>query len=54
MLDSLPAKVEKMAASKGKLLIYPQEFDRAMVGEQYEDFNPETLNKGIEAVQKNR
>jgi hypothetical protein len=52
MLDSLPAKVEKMAASKGKLLIYPQEFDRAMVGEQYEDFNPETLNKGIEAVQK--
>lgn len=52
MLDSLPAKVEKMAASKGKLLIYPQEFDRALVGEQYEDFNPETLNKGIEAVQK--
>jgi hypothetical protein len=52
LLDHLPSKVEGMAASKGKLLIYPQEFDRSQFGEQYEDFNPETLNKGIEAVQK--
>ncbi|MDD3742306.1 MAG: cation:proton antiporter [Lentimicrobiaceae bacterium] len=51
-LDNLPAKLEKHFATNSRIVIYPQQYIDNMGGEQYNDISTESLNKGIEAVQK--
>ncbi|HRP89206.1 MAG TPA: cation:proton antiporter [Edaphocola sp.] len=53
-LDNLPARLDKYFSSKSKIIIYPQQevsANDAMV-DQYNDFNAESLNVGLEMVQK--
>lgn len=51
-LDDLPVKLEKYFATNSRLVIYPQSYVGNIGFQQYEDFSAESLNKGIEAVQK--
>ena len=51
-LDNLPAKIEKHFSRNSRIIIYPQQFDRQGIHDQYEDFTTESINKGIETVQR--
>lgn len=52
VLDNLPVKLEKHFATNSMFVIYPQQYANIISGEQYNDFSAESLNKGIDAVQK--
>jgi len=52
LLDNLPAKLEKHFTDNSRFVIYPQQFEDTISGEQYSDISTEQLTKGIEAVQK--
>jgi Kef-type K+ transport system membrane component KefB len=54
ILESLPNKLEKSFKSNSRIVIYPQQYDGNISSEQYNDFTPESLNRGIEAIQKIR
>lgn len=54
ILESLPNKLEKSFKSNSRIVIYPQQYDGNISSEQYDDFTPESLNRGIEAIQKIR
>ena len=51
-LENLPAKLEKHFTTNNRLIVYPQQYSDNINIDQYDDFSPETLNKGIEAVHK--
>ncbi len=51
VLETIPFKIEKYFATNSRLLIYPQEYDTAII-ERFEDISGEPLDRGIEAVQK--
>ncbi len=50
--ENLPLKLEKHFAANTRMVIYPQQHSENYRGDQYDDFTPESLNKGIEAVHK--
>lgn len=52
MMDKLPAKIEKYFRDHSRIIIYPEHYSDEHVLDQYKDFSGETINKGIEAVQK--
>ncbi|MCU0385539.1 MAG: cation:proton antiporter [Flavihumibacter sp.] len=52
VFDNLLIKLDKYFSSNSKLMVYPSQFDTDHKFEEYEDINPETLNKGIEKIQK--
>ncbi len=52
VLDNLPVKLEKHFAVNSRFVIYPQQYADNISSEQYSNFSAESLNKGIEAVQK--
>lgn len=52
VLENLPTKLEKHFPSNNRLVIYPQQFNQNNGIEHYNDINAETLNKGIETIQK--
>lgn len=52
VMENLPAKLEKHFPTNSRFLIYPQEYADSLSNEHYNDINAESLNKGIEAVQK--
>lgn len=52
ILDNLPSKLEKHFADNSRVVIYPQQYSPDYINDRYEDFNADSLNKGIEAVQK--
>ncbi len=52
VLDNLPAKLEKHFAVNSKFLIYPQQYADSISSEHYNDISTESLNKGIETVQR--
>jgi len=51
-MDTVPAKLEKHFSSVSKILVYPKEFDPRHIGDSYEDFSSQPINKGIETFQK--
>jgi Kef-type K+ transport system membrane component KefB len=51
-LEGLPARLDKYFSDNNRLLIFPEQFDGEGIGEQYEDFIAEPLNKGLETVQR--
>ncbi|HMU98726.1 MAG TPA: cation:proton antiporter [Chitinophagales bacterium] len=51
ILETIPLKFEKYFAINSRLVIYPQEYDTAII-ERFEDISGEPLDRGIEAVQK--
>lgn len=51
ILETIPLKFEKYFATNSRLVIYPQEYDTAII-ERFEDISGEPLDRGIEAVQK--
>lgn len=52
IFDSLLFKLDKYFSSISKLMVYPSQYDTDHKFEEYEDINPETLNKGIEKIQQ--
>ena len=52
LLDNLPHKLEKHFSLNSRLLIYSQLFSQNYGGARYEDIRPDSLNKGIDALQK--
>lgn len=52
VLDNLPVKLEKHFASNSRFVIYPQQYADNISSEHYNDISTESLNIGIEAVQK--
>ena len=52
LFDNILLKLDKYFSSNSKLMIYPSQFDTDHKFDEYEDINPETLNKGIEKIQK--
>lgn len=52
VFDSLLFKLDKYFPSISKLVVYPSQYDTDHKFEEYEDINPETLNKGIEKIQQ--
>ncbi|MDP2723037.1 MAG: cation:proton antiporter [Bacteroidales bacterium] len=52
VLDNLPAKLEKHFAVNSKFVIYPQQYADSISSGQYNDISTESLNKGIETVQR--
>jgi Kef-type K+ transport system membrane component KefB/nucleotide-binding universal stress UspA family protein len=50
ILDSLPVKIEKYFEANDSIIIFPLQVDHSTG--QYEDFSGESLNKGIETIQK--
>ncbi|HPB58022.1 MAG TPA: cation:proton antiporter [Bacteroidales bacterium] len=52
MMDKLPAKIEKYFRDHSRIIIYPEHYSDEHAMNQYKDFSGETINKGIEAVQK--
>ena len=51
ILESIPSKIEKYFAPNSRIIVYPQEYDTAII-ERFEDISGEPLDRGIEAVQK--
>lgn len=52
ILENIPTKLEKHFGLNSRLLIYPQQFDQNYGSDPYDDINTESLNKGIETIQK--
>lgn len=52
LLEQLPVKLEKHFPEINKIIIFPQQYQQESLNENYEDINAETLQKGIETVQK--
>ncbi len=52
ILDSLPNKLEKHFPENNKIVVYPQQFSQNFMSERYEDISSDSLNKGIETIQK--
>lgn len=52
MLDNVPNKLDKYLSKNSKILIYPRQYASSPVFEGIEDANAETLNIGLEAIQK--
>lgn len=52
LFDNMLIKLDKYFSSTSKLMVYPSQFDTDNKFEEYEDINAETLNKGIEKIQK--
>ncbi len=53
ILDNLPAKFEKNFVVNSRFVIYPQQYAYSVSSTQeYNDISTESLNKGIEVVQK--
>jgi Kef-type K+ transport system membrane component KefB/nucleotide-binding universal stress UspA family protein len=52
VLDNLPSKLEKYFPSNSRFIIYPQQFENDLNGENYTDISGEPLNIGIETVQR--
>ncbi|HRE23471.1 MAG TPA: cation:proton antiporter [Bacteroidia bacterium] len=52
ILDGLPLKIEKHFSVNSRLIIYPQQYDGNTNLENYSEVSAETLNRGIEVVQK--
>ncbi len=52
VLENLPSKLEKHFTDNNRFVIYPQQYTDNLSSEQYDDFSTESLNKGIEVVQK--
>ena len=52
VLESLPAKLEKHFKTNSRIIIYPQQYNIEQSLEGFEDVNAETLNKGLETVQR--
>ncbi|MCC6541597.1 MAG: cation:proton antiporter [Flavobacteriales bacterium] len=51
-MENLPSKLERYFASNSRVIIYPQQFDNHLSGDQYEDISTESLSKGIEVAQR--
>ena len=52
ILENLPSKVEKYFPNNSRLIIYPQQFVYNITNKRYDQINPDSLNKGIETIQK--
>ena len=52
VLENLPNKLEKHFMQNDKIIIYPQSYDHQNLFERFDDVNAETINKGIETIQK--
>ena len=52
ILDGLPLKIEKHFSDNSRVIIYPQQYDGNINLENYSEVSTETLNRGIEVVQK--
>ena len=52
ILDGLPLKIEKHVSDNSRVIIYPQQYDGNINLENYSEVSTETLNRGIEVVQK--
>ena len=53
-LDKIPQKIERHFAENSRIVIYPQQNSAVGKLEQYSDFSPESINKGLETAQKLR
>lgn len=51
-LEKTPSKFEKYLNDNNLLVVYPQENASGIAMDEYEDFNPNTLSKGIEAFEQ--
>jgi Kef-type K+ transport system membrane component KefB len=52
VFDNVLFKLDKYFSTSSKLMVYPSQFATDHKFEEYEDINPETLNKGIEKIQQ--
>ncbi|KVV13858.1 cation:proton antiporter [Flavobacterium sp. TAB 87] len=52
VLENLPNKLEKHFPFNNKIVVYPQQFNRNLIRERYENISSEPLSKGIETIQK--
>lgn len=52
ILENIPSKLEKHFPMNSRVLIYPQQFSQNYINDPYDDINTESLNKGIETIQK--
>ena len=52
LLDNLPSKLEKHFSMNSRLVIFPQQYNKANLNEIYVDLSAEPINAGIETVQK--
>lgn len=52
VLDNLPVKLEKYFASNSRFVIFPQQYADNISNGHYDDISAESLNIGIETVQK--
>ena len=50
-LDKIPQKIERHFAENSRIVIYPQQNSAVGKLEQYSDFSPESINKGLETAQ---
>lgn len=51
-LDRIPDKLEKHFKANSKIIIYPQQFNQNFTSGPYEEVSNESLNRGIESIQK--
>ncbi len=52
VLEKLPEKLEKHLPENSKVIIYPQQFSTEYSGSSYEEISTESINKGLESIQK--
>ena len=52
LLDNLPSKLEKHFSLNSRLVIFPQQHNKANLNEIYGDLSADPINVGIETVQK--
>jgi len=52
LLDNLPSKLEKQFSTNSRIVIFPQQDNKANLNDIYGDLSAEPINIGIETVQK--
>ncbi|MDD3772032.1 MAG: cation:proton antiporter, partial [Weeksellaceae bacterium] len=51
-LEKIPQKFEKYLPENSQIVIYPMEDSSGISIDDYDDYTPDTLNKGIESIEK--
>jgi Kef-type K+ transport system membrane component KefB len=51
-LERIPSKFERYLSQNNLIVVYPQENVEGISIDEYENFSPDTINKGIEAIEQ--
>ncbi len=51
-MDRIPSKFERYLSQNNLILVYPQETNDGISIDDYENFSPDPINKGIEAIEQ--